>query len=108
MILDDPLRQGQPEAHAVLLGRDEGLKHAAAELRRDSRTGIGDREADLSVARTHLHAERAAGRHCLGAVEDEIHDAAFEAGDVDGDLRRGGEGPLHLDAQVFEAAAHEF
>src|SRR5579862_9420354 len=108
VILDDLLGEGQAEAHPVLSRGDTGLEDLRSDLRRHAGARIGHGKPDLSVPESHRHAERTAGGHGLGAVEDQVHHAAFESGHVHRHLRDGGEGPLHPDAQVLEAAAHEF
>src|SRR5262245_55549608 len=107
VILHDALRQRQTESHAVRLRRHERLEDAVAHRRGDAGPGVGDGEAHGAVARRQGERERAALRHRLGAVEDQVHHHPLEALDVHVHLRRGLERARHRDAQMVELPAHE-
>ena len=95
--LDDALTKRQPHAHALWLGRDEGLEQPIAYFRRDAGAGIGDAELDHifggKFANDDGQMTRLAGRigdERVDRVAKEIHQDLLDLNGIDLDLRVAG------------------
>ena len=95
------VRQGQPEADALplALGGEEWVQHLSHDLARHARPGVAHHERRVTVPpggqrrggwvsrrrrRVHLDGHRAAVRHRVPRIQDEVHDNLFEVDTVGG------------------------
>src|SRR2546430_11275866 len=68
--------QRQPQARAVLLGREIRLEHPRPQLLPDAGTVVGDRDDEALTVPPHLHVDRAAASHPLPAVAEQVRESA--------------------------------
>ena len=76
MLVDDPMGNGEAQAHASLLGRKERIEEFFHVLGRDADPGVPERELDPPVILRDLGAqsEPASLRHGLNGIDEEIQD----------------------------------
>ena len=74
MGLDDPLRNGEPQARTVRLGREERVEHAGEMIRRKPWPLIGHLDNSVAVARKRRDPNLAGGRTRLNPVQDHVEE----------------------------------
>ncbi len=91
--LDDAVDDRQPEAGALLLRGEERVEDLLQVLRRDPRAGVLERHLDPApvLDERGLDDERAAPRHRLAGVHDDVHERLPELAEVAVHQRHRGE-----------------
>src|SRR5258708_36837953 len=74
MRLDDRATDGQPHTSPVILGRKESPEDLVRLLRRQSRTGIADRDQQLTIAGFRLDGKLNSASHFLHGIDAVEHE----------------------------------
>src|SRR6185295_7965788 len=97
VLLDDTVHQGQTDAAAVGLGREEGLEDLRQIGGDDALTGVGHPQHQIAAGHRRGHAQLTALGHGLEGVHTEIPDRLPELLAIDVPHERGRELAHHLE-----------
>ena len=74
MGLNDPLRNGEPQARTVRLGREERVEHAGEMIRRKPWPLIGHLDNSVATRRERFDPDLAGGRSRLNPIQDQVEE----------------------------------
>src|SRR5580765_7849896 len=83
--LYQPSREKETQPRAARLRREERVADAARDLGRHARSGVADRELELTAALGARHLEPAALRHRLERVQDQVEEHLLQRLEVERD-----------------------